>query len=122
MRCKSPLRRSRVMHSAMAEWVILSETLAIISGDTGEFWPIKLDDPGDIQPFGRPMTGKGTRTSTAALLDGAIALGFSSEEGYVRTASLPKYVLDLVGAYHNSRRTPGHFLQAAKRFRELDRP
>lgn len=104
------------------EWVVVSGNIAIVSCETGEFCFLELENHGDIHPFAKPMTCRGTRGSTAALLNGAIALGFGGdEEPFDRATSLPKYVFDLVGAYHNSRRTPGHFLKAAKRFRELDR-
>jgi hypothetical protein len=112
------------MNNPTTEWVVVSDNIAIIACETGEVWFLELDDYADMLPFSTPMTGKGTRASTAALLDGAVALGFGSDEGDLnhRAASLPKYVFDLVGSYHNSRRTPGHFIQAAKRFRELNRP
>jgi len=111
------------MNNLTAEWVAVSDNIAIISRETGEFWFLELDAYGEILPFAKPMTGKGTRGSTAALLDGAVALGFGSDEDHVadRAASLPKYVFDLVGSYHNSRRTPGNYVQAAKRFTELGR-
>jgi hypothetical protein len=112
------------MNNVTTEWVVVSDNIAIISCETGEFWFLELDDRGDILPFARPMAGKGTCGSTAALLDGAVALGFGTDERHVkdRPASLSKYVFELVGAYHNSRRTPANFRQAAKRFRQLDRP
>jgi hypothetical protein len=112
------------MSKVTAEWVVVSEDVAIISRETGEFWFLDLNDHAAAIPFARPMTGNGTRESTAALLNGAVALGFASNEGDLkpRAASLPKYVFDLVGSYHITRRTPGHFRQAAKRLRELDRP
>ena len=111
------------MNIPTTEWVVVSGNIAIISRETGEFWFLKLDDYGEVLPFAKPMAGKGTRGSTAALLNGAVALGFGSDEVQVaeRAPSLPRYVLDLVGSYHNSRRTPGHYVQAARRFRELGR-
>jgi hypothetical protein len=104
------------------EWVSVSEDLAIVSRETGEFWFLDLHE--DLIPFSRPMTRNGARGSTAGLLNGAVALGFASEgDGVKRGAiSLPKYVLDLIGSYHISRRTPNHFSRAAERFRELGRP
>ena len=111
------------MNNVTTEWVVVSGNTAIVARETGECWFLDLDDYGDTVPFARPMTGKGVRGSTAALLDGAVALGFGSDEKNQtgRTASLLKYVFNLVGAYHNSRRTPGHYVRAAKRFRELGR-
>jgi hypothetical protein len=111
------------MNTVTTEWVIVSDSTAIIARETGEFWFLELDDWGDVLPFARPMTGKGTLGSSAALLNGAVALGLGSDEGgrEARAASLPKYVFDLVGAYHNTRRTPGNFMQAARCFRELGR-
>ena len=111
------------MNIEVTEWVVVPGNMVIVARGTGEIWFLELDDRGDVLPFARPMTGKGTRESTAALLNGAVALGFGSVgHSDNHEPSLPKYVLDLIGAYHNSRRTPGHFLQAAERFRELSRP
>src|SRR5262245_511856 len=111
------------MNSVTTEWVVVPDNVAIISREAGEFWFLDLDDYGETLPFSRPMTGKGTRGSTAALLDGALTLGFGSENSPVadRAVSLPKYVFNLIGAYHNARRTPGNYVQAARRFRELGR-
>ena len=112
------------MNNATTEWVVVSDNVAIIARETGECWFLDLDDYGETLPFARPMTGRGTRGSTAALLNGAVALGFGSDEvqSADRINSLPKYVFNLIGAYHNARRTPGNYVQAAKRFRDLDRP
>jgi hypothetical protein len=110
------------MNKMAAEWVSVSENITVISRETGEFWCLDLS-AGDATPFGRPMTGQGTRGSTAGLLNGAVALGFASGGGVTQyTISLPKYVLDLIGSYHVTRRTPDNFSTAAKRFRELKRP
>ena len=105
------------------EWVVVSDHIAIIARETGECWSFDLDDDGEMSPFSRPMTGKGTRGSTAALINGALALGFGSDGTQFADAinTLPKYVFNLIGAYHNARRTPGNYVQAAKRFRQLDR-
>lgn len=110
------------MSKITAEWVSVSEDLAIVSRETGEFWFLDLHE--DLIPFTRPMTRNGARGSTAGLLSGAVALGFAREGDDVKrgTISLPKYVLDLIGSYHISRRTPNHFSRAAGRFRELRRP
>lgn len=112
------------MDNGTAEWVTVSDSVAIIASETGECWFLDLDDYPETLPFAGPMTGRGTRGSTAALLNGAVALGFGGDDGHLRdrALSLPKYVFHLVAAYHNARRTPGHYRQAATRFRELDRP
>jgi hypothetical protein len=105
------------------EWVLTSTNVAIVACDTGEFWFFPVEDFRYISPLAEPMTGSGTRKSTAALLDGAIALGFGTYDPYLNhAASLPKYVFDLVGSYHITHRTPGHFERAARRFKELERP
>lgn len=112
------------MSSTTVEWVVVAESIAVISSDSGEFWFLNLDRYGDSLPFSTPMTGKGSRGSTGALLSGAVALGLGRDSGATKNcaSSLPKYALDLVGSYHNSRRTVGNYLKAAKRFRSLDRP
>jgi hypothetical protein len=112
------------MNETTAEWVAVSDRLAVVSRETGEFWAVELTEEGDFAPFTLPMTGEGTLGSTAGLLNGAVALGFHSDEStFARsTPSLQRYILDLVGAYHNAGRTPGHFRSAAKRLRELARP
>ncbi|MEK6209468.1 MAG: hypothetical protein AABM64_03705 [Pseudomonadota bacterium] len=101
----------------------MSNNVVIVSRETGEFWFLDLEDCGDMLPFATAMTGAGSRGSTAGLLNGAVALGLGNDLGVLRlcTTSLPKYVLDLVSSYHNSRRTVGNYLKAAKRFRTLDR-
>jgi hypothetical protein len=125
------------MNKVTAEWVAISDDIAIVSRETGEFWLVNLNEHVSTMPFGRPMTGNGTRGSTAGLLNGAVAFGFanvSSETQDTRpvsstdplprcrcTISLPKYVLDLIGSYHITHRTPGHFSRAAQQFRELNR-
>lgn len=112
------------MQEITAEWVAVSDEIAIVSRETGQFWFVDIGALGDLIPFAKPMTGNGTRASTAGLLNGAVALGFASEGAELkeRPATLPKYLLDLIGSYHITRRTPGHFAQAAKRLRELKRP
>jgi hypothetical protein len=112
------------MNKITAEWVAVSDDLAVVSRETGEFWFVDMNERGDIAPFAKPMTGKGTPGSTAGLLNGAVNLGFAGEGDDLKQgpASLPKYVLDLIGSYHVSRRTPNHFSRAAKRFSEIGRP
>jgi hypothetical protein len=106
-----------------AEWVALPNDVAIVSRETGEYWFLDLTGQPNITPFAAPMTGAGTRGSTGGLLNGAVALGFAGHDGETQGAlSLPRYVFDLVFSYHNAHRAPGHFREAAKRFRELDRP
>jgi hypothetical protein len=112
------------MNCATAEWVVVTESTAVISSDTGEFWFLNLENFGETLPFSKPMTGNGSRGSTGALLSGAVTFGLGRDPGATKNCatSLPKYVLDLVGSYHNSRRTVGNYLKAAKRFRSLNRP
>jgi hypothetical protein len=111
------------MKRVTAEWVVVSDETAIVSCETGDFWFLDLKGYGDLLPFTHPMTGNGTRRSTAGLLNGAVVLGFANKGGVTPSAiSLPKYVLDLIGSFHITRRTPGHFAQAAKRLRELNGP
>jgi hypothetical protein len=112
------------MNNVTIEWVVLPRNIAVVASEIGQFWLVALNDHGEIHPFARPMTGPGSRGSTAALLDGAIACGFGGEQEQPKecTVSLSRYVFDLVGSYHNARRTPGHFRQAAARFAELRRP
>jgi hypothetical protein len=112
------------MGKMTTEWVAVSDRFAIVSRETGAFWVVELNGDGDIAPFATPMDGEGTPGSTAGLLNGAVALGFDGDEEQFRrrTASLPRYLLHLVAAYHNAGRTPGHFRKAARRLRECDRP
>ncbi len=112
------------MNNVTIEWVVLPGNIAVVASEIGQFWMVALNDHGEIHPFAGPMTGPGSRGSTAALLDGAVACGFGGEmeQPKERAASLSRYVFDLVRAYHNARRTPGHFRQAAARFTELHRP
>src|SRR5215216_6751365 len=111
------------MKQSTTEWVIVPDNITVIACETGEAWFLELDNCGEILPFSRPMTCRGTRGSTAALLNGAIALGFGSAECHVTdcAVSLPNYVFNLVGTYHNARRTPSNYVLAAKRFRQLGR-
>ncbi|MBN9511163.1 MAG: hypothetical protein J0I21_18920 [Alphaproteobacteria bacterium] len=111
------------MTEVTAEWVVVADDVAIVSCQTAEFWFVELGAHRAMLPFASPMTGEGTPGSTAGLLDGAIALAFSGGEREPhRFTSLARYVFDLAGAYHNARRTPGHFRRAAKRLRGLGRP
>jgi hypothetical protein len=107
------------MNKANVEWVAITREIAIISCETGEYWFLDLNEQGQSVPFSQPMTGKGTRASTAGLLNGAVALAFADLKQ--STASLPRYIFDLVGSFHIARRTPGHLTRAAKRLRELNR-
>jgi hypothetical protein len=114
------------MNGSTAEWVRLSNNFVIVAHETGEAWLLNLDDYRaceDFLPFNDPMAGPGTRASTGALLDAAVAFGLAGNQGSMTPPelSLPRYVFDLVGAYHNARRTPGHYRQAAERFRNLGR-
>jgi len=104
-----------------AEWVAVSDDIAIVARETGECWVVELNDK-QSNPFAQPMTGEGARGSTAGLLNTAVALGLTAGGDLTRAASLPRYVRNLVFSYHNARRAPGHFRNAAKRFEELNRP
>ena len=106
----------------MAEWVVVTDEVAIVAQETGQFWFAELGTHHAFLPFASPMTGPGAPGSTAGLLNGAIALAFGSEGAPSCAASLPRYVFDIAGTYHNARRTPGHFRRAAKRLRKFDRP
>jgi hypothetical protein len=106
----------------MAEWVVVIDEVAIIAQETGQFWFAELGTDRTFQPFASPMTGSGAPGSTAGLLNGTIALAFGSDGAPPCAASLPRYVFDIAGTYHNARRTPGHFRRAAKRLRKSDRP
>jgi hypothetical protein len=106
----------------MAEWVVVTDEVAIVAQETGQFWFAELGTHHAFLPFAAPMTGAGAPGSTAGLLNGAIALAFGSKGAPPCAASLPRYVFDIAGTYHNARRTPGHFRRAAKRLREFDRP
>ena len=111
------------MDSITTEWVEVTENVAVISSETGEAWLLNFDNFGDTLPFSTPMTGKGSRGSTAALLNGAVTLGLGGDVRVLKSCatSLPQYALDLIGSYHNASRTVGNYLKAAKRFRELER-
>lgn len=111
------------MARKIVEWVDVSGDAAIISTGSGDFWVQDLKDCRQFSPFAQPMTGEGSPTTTALLLNGAIALGFGKDGCELResAATLPKFVFNLIGAYHNSSRTPGHFRRAAKQLREIGR-
>ena len=111
------------MDAPLTEWVVLPNDVAVIARENGEIWSTKIEDRGEFAPFAKPMSGKGSRGSTAALLNGAIALGFGEVEEPEgdSSISLTKYVYNLVGTYHNARRTPDNYVLAAERLRELGR-
>ena len=112
------------MRAPYYEWAVVSSGVAIVSSTTGELWFHEIGECPEISPFSNQMTGDGSPTTTALLLNGAVALGFGKDgcELQESAATLPKFVFNLVGAYHNSRRTPGHFRRAAQRLREIGRP
>jgi hypothetical protein len=105
----------------MAEWVAVTDEVAIVAQETGQFWFAELGTDHALLPFASPMTGPGAPGSTAGLLNGAIALAFRNKGATPCAATLPRYVFDIAGTYHNARRTPGHFRRAAKRLRKFDR-
>ena len=112
------------MTGVIIEWIEVPAAKVIVGVDDGRLFFHDLIDLREISPFSIPMTGPGSPVTTALLLNGAIALGFGEDgcELQESAATLPKYVFNLVGAYHNSRRTPGHFRKAAARFRDIERP
>jgi len=112
------------MGSETIEWVVVSNDTAIIATEKGDLWFHDLTDCREVSPFAVPMTGEGSPQTTALLLNGAVALGFGKDGCELQSgaATLPKFVFNLVGAYHNSRRTPGHFRRAAQRLRAVGRP
>jgi hypothetical protein len=107
------------MNQVNVEWVAVTQEIAIISCETSDYWFVDLNEHGQSVPFSRPMTGNGTRASTAGLLNGAVAFAFADLKP--SAATLPRYILDLIGSFHIARRTPGHLTRAAKRLRELKR-
>jgi hypothetical protein len=114
---------SRTVDCTTSEWAVVTGRIAVISSNTGESWFLDLDKFDDTLPFSMPMAGKGSLGSTAALLNGAVTLGLGGDISVLKSCatSLPQYALDLVGSYHNSGRTVGNYLKAAKRFRALGR-
>ena len=112
------------MSDLAVEWASVAKDITIVSRESGEYWFLASSSCGGILPFTATMSGSGTPGSTAGLLDGAIELGFAGSfaNAETRVLSLPRYVLDLIGSYHNARRAPGHFSRAAKRLSELNRP
>jgi len=111
------------MNNPEIEWVVLPGDVAIVATAAGDVWRLKLGDGVESLPFAREMTGNGRPRSTSGLLNEAIALGFSSEEPEAGggAISLAQYVYNLVGTYHNARRTPDNYRLAARRLRALGR-
>jgi hypothetical protein len=111
------------MTNPTTEWVVVRDNIAVIASEIGDLWFLELDERGAPSPFSKQMTCKGTVKSTAALINGAIALGFglTQESATDDTVSLPQYVFNLVGTYHNAQRTPRNYRRAANRLRELGR-
>jgi hypothetical protein len=111
------------MNTPMVEWITINSSRAVVSRETSEFWFVELQNCGDVVPLTSPMTGPGSPGSTAGLLNGAVASGIGDYAGALKlcTTSLPKYIVDLVASYHNSRRTVGNYRKAATRFKTLGR-
>jgi hypothetical protein len=111
------------MTNPTTEWVVVRDNIAVIASEIGDVWFLELDEREALSPFSKQMTCKGTVKSTAALINGAIALGFglTQESATDDTVSLPQYVFNLVGTYHNARRTPRNYRRAANRLKELGR-
>jgi hypothetical protein len=112
------------MNKSTVEWIVLPGDIAIVATETGQVWQLALGSFGENSPFEREMVGEGSPLSTAALLNQAIAAGFGRQEqdSEDEAISLPQYVYNLVGTYHNARRTPENYLLAAKQMRALGRP
>ena len=112
------------MNKSTVEWIVLPGDIAIVATETGQVWQLALGSFGENSPFKKEMVGKGSARSTAALLNQAIAAGFGHQEqdSADEAISLPQYVYNLVGTYHNARRTPENYLLAAKQMRALGRP
>ncbi len=111
------------MENLKVEWIVVPGDVAIVSTEAGLAWRVKLEYAEEDNPFRTEMTGKGSPGSTAALLNEAVALGFGDDEHHseVEAISLPQYVYNLIGTYHNARRTPNNYVVAAKRMREIGR-
>lgn len=111
------------MKPFVVERVLLGDSTAVVAVDTGTYWLVDASACADILPLSTPMQGTGSLGSTAGLLRGAIESGLGACAAGLRrcATSLPQYVLDLVGSYHNARRTSGHYRRAAARFRQLER-
>jgi hypothetical protein len=105
------------------EWVALDDDTVVIADDTGAFWGADRADMGDDAPFAAPMVGPGSRESTRSLLDGVISLGLGPlpSAGPPRAPTRARYAMDLIGSFHNSGRTVGNYLRAARRFRDTGR-
>jgi pyrroloquinoline quinone (PQQ) biosynthesis protein C len=113
------------MARLVTEWVNVTADISIIARESGEVWFHPLSGTKEhVDPFVRPMTGKGAAGSTVGLLDGAINLGFSGIEKRLARPdlTLAGYIVALVGAYHTSVHTPRNLRRAASRFNELGRP
>lgn len=113
------------MARPITEWVDVDGDVTIIARETGEVWfyrPEAKDKGAD--PFGKPMTGRGSAATAVSLLDAAIHLGFSRIEKNLATPSptVAGYVMALIGAYHTSVDTAHNLRRAGRRFGELGRP
>ncbi|MFN3347926.1 hypothetical protein [Pseudorhodoplanes sp.] len=113
------------MARPITEWVDVDGDVSIIARETGEVWFYRPDakDKG-ADPFGTPMTGRGSAATAVSLLDGAIHLGFRRIETTLATPSptIAGYVMALIGAYHTSVDTAKNLRRAGRRFQELGRP
>ena len=109
------------MSKTVTEWVNVAGDISIIARQSGEVW---FHTKQENDPFAAPMTGAGSEETTVRLLDGAINLGFAAIEERLAdpAATIPSYILALVGAYHTSVDTPRNLRRAAKRFEDLGRP
>jgi hypothetical protein len=112
------------MQQIVTEWVTLANGISIIARESGDVWFHAPGAKQDADPFATPMTGAGATGSTVRLLDAAINLGFAAigERAATPAATIPSYILALIGAYHTSVDTPRNLRRAAKRFEDLGRP
>jgi hypothetical protein len=113
------------MARPVAEWVNVTDDIAIIARESGEVWFHKRNGPNaHLDPFAKLMEGAGSPGSTVGLLDGAIKLAFSRIESRLARPepTLAGYIVALVGAYHTSVDTPRNLRRAASRFEQLGRP
>jgi hypothetical protein len=112
------------MDRSTVEWVVLPDDIAIVTTEAGRAWRLRLDTLGNTTPFRTEMTEQGSPGSTAALLNEAVALGFGDhgQDAEAEAISLPQYIYNLIGTYHNARRTPDNYVLAAKQMRKRGRP
>jgi hypothetical protein len=112
------------MTTDILEWIVLAGRVAVVADDSARHCFLDIEGFEGEVLFCQPMTGPGSRGSSRGLLRGAIVLGLGGEpsEPQLVPPTLPRYVLDLIGSYHNAGRTTANYLNAGARFRSLGRP